>query len=113
MTEQSPPNALGRASNDILEATSFLSGTNAAFVEQLYERYLADPNSVDQSWRDYFAGLAERNLSASQLGQGPAWARGKRPALANDDTTLALTGQTPPIRPPASTLPSIRSMRCR
>ena len=48
---------LNRASNDILEATSFLSGTNAIFVEQLYEQYLADPNSVDQSWRDYFASL--------------------------------------------------------
>ena len=99
MTEQSPPAAVNRASNDILEATSFLSGTNAIFVERLYEQYLADPNSVDQSWREYFAGLGERNLSASQLGQGPAFARGKAPALPTDDITLALTGQTqPPAR---------------
>ena len=99
MTEQYSQSALGRASNDILEATSFLSGTNAAFVEQLYERYLADPNSVDPTWADYFASLGERNLSATQLGQGPAWARGKRPTLPTDDTTLALTGQTPPPTP--------------
>ena len=87
---------LNRASNDILEATSFLSGTNAIFVERLYEQYLADPNSVDQSWRDYFAGLGERNLTATQLGQGPAFARGKAPALPADDATLALTGQPSP-----------------
>ncbi len=99
MTEKTPKDALGRASNDILEATSFLSGTNAAFVEQLYEGYLADPNSVDPTWQDYFASLGERNLSATQLGQGPAWARGKRPTLPSDDTTLALTGQTPPPAP--------------
>ncbi|MBV9549021.1 MAG: 2-oxoglutarate dehydrogenase E1 component [Alphaproteobacteria bacterium] len=99
MTEQSSPNALNRASNDILEATSFLSGTNALFVERLYEQYLADPNAVDQSWRDYFASLSERNLSATQLGRGPGFARGKAPALPSDDITLALSGQTPPQAP--------------
>src|SRR5476651_486087 len=95
MTEQSSKTMLNRASNDILEATSFLSGTNAIFVERLYELYLADPNSVDPSWRDYFAGLGERNLTATQLGQGPVFARGKAPALPTDDITLALTGQQP------------------
>ncbi len=95
MTEQPSPATVGRASNDILEATSFLSGTNALFVERLYEQYLADPNAVDQSWRDYFASLSERNLTATQLGQGPAFARGKAPPLPGDDTTLALTGQQP------------------
>jgi len=96
MTEQSSESARLRASNDILEATSFLSGTNAAFVEQLYERYLSDPNAVDPSWRDYFASLGERNLSATQLGRGPEWARGKRPPLPADETILALTGQVQP-----------------
>src|SRR5665213_1621691 len=95
MTEQSSPKLLNRASNDILEATSFLSGTNAIFVERLYQQYLADPNSVDQSWRDYFASLGERALSATQLGFGPAFARGKAPPLPADDLTLALTGQQP------------------
>jgi 2-oxoglutarate dehydrogenase E1 component len=99
MTDQSSPHAVNRASNDILEATSFLSGTNAIFVERLYEQYLADPNSVDPSWQDYFAGLAERNLTATQLGHGPAFARGKAPPLPSDDTTLALTGQTPSPAP--------------
>jgi 2-oxoglutarate dehydrogenase E1 component len=35
-----------------------LSGANAPYVEELYERYLADPASVDAKWRDYFRGLA-------------------------------------------------------
>ena len=43
MTEQSPADRLNRASNDIFEATSFLSGTNAAFLEALYAQYLANP----------------------------------------------------------------------
>ena len=29
-------------------------GGNAAFIEELYEQYLADPQSVDSEWRKYF-----------------------------------------------------------
>src|SRR6478672_10628613 len=36
------------------EATSNLYGANAPYVEELYERYLADPNSVDATWRATF-----------------------------------------------------------
>jgi 2-oxoglutarate dehydrogenase E1 component len=90
---------LNRASNAIFEATSFLNGTNAAFVEQLYARYLIDPNSVEQGWQDYFAQLGEKGLTPSQLGRGPAWKRDARPDFANDDLIAALTGQEPPAPP--------------
>ncbi|MCK5726788.1 MAG: 2-oxoglutarate dehydrogenase E1 component [Thiotrichaceae bacterium] len=36
---------------------SLLEGENAAYLEGLYENYLADPFSVNKSWRDYFATL--------------------------------------------------------
>src|SRR5689334_21190015 len=36
------------------EATSNLYGANAPYVEELYERYLADPASVDATWRATF-----------------------------------------------------------
>ena len=29
---------------------------NAGYVEELYERYLRSPGSVDESWRRYFGG---------------------------------------------------------
>jgi 2-oxoglutarate dehydrogenase E1 component len=35
-------------------ASSQLSGGNAAFVEELYETYLRDPNSIAPEWRKYF-----------------------------------------------------------
>jgi len=35
-------------------ATSALGAPNADYVEQLYERYLADPQSVSPQWRSYF-----------------------------------------------------------
>jgi 2-oxoglutarate dehydrogenase E1 component len=40
-----------------LESTSTLFGANAPFIEELYEKYLADPGSVDAEWRSYFDEL--------------------------------------------------------
>ena len=37
--------------------TSLLGGANSPWLESLYEQYLSDPNSLDESWRDYFAAL--------------------------------------------------------
>lgn len=37
--------------------TSVFSGANSAYLEGQYELYLKDPNSVDETWRDYFARL--------------------------------------------------------
>jgi 2-oxoglutarate dehydrogenase E1 component len=39
-----------------LQATSNLFGANAPYVEELYEQWLADPASVDASWRTTFEG---------------------------------------------------------
>ena len=38
---------------------SYLFGGNAPFIEELYEQYLADANSVPAEWRDYFDKLAQ------------------------------------------------------
>src|SRR5580700_8011859 len=92
MTEQSRPDRLNRASNEILDATSFLSGTNAAFIEGLYSQYLANPESVDAGWRAYFAELGEQGLAPTQLGRGPSWARDRKPAIPKDELTEALSG---------------------
>ena len=42
------------------QASSPIAGGNAAFVEDLYERYLADPASVSAEWRSYFDTLKGR-----------------------------------------------------
>jgi len=75
MTSQSTIERLNRSSNDILDATSFLFGSNAAYVEALYAQYLENPESVDPSWAVYFAELGQAALTPAQTGRGPAWAR--------------------------------------
>src|SRR5882757_9974265 len=99
MTEQSPSDRLNRASNEIFEATSFLNGTNAAYVEQLYAAWLSDPASVDAGWQAYFSQVGGQGLNPTQLGRGPAWKRDSRPEFANGDLIAALTGQEPPAAP--------------
>ncbi|GAB3098780.1 2-oxoglutarate dehydrogenase E1 component [Aestuariicella hydrocarbonica] len=38
-------------------STSYLSGGNASYVEDLYDTYLHDPNAVPEEWRNYFDQL--------------------------------------------------------
>ena len=33
---------------------SYLFGGNAPFIEELYEKYLSNPQSIPEAWRDYF-----------------------------------------------------------
>jgi len=42
-----------------LYATTPLFGSNAAAIEQFYERYLNDPDSVPEVWRQYFQTLGD------------------------------------------------------
>ncbi|MEL0167091.1 MAG: 2-oxoglutarate dehydrogenase E1 component [Pseudomonadaceae bacterium] len=44
-----------------LWSTSHLDGGNASYVEELYELYLQDPNSVSEEWRSYFQKLPQVN----------------------------------------------------
>ena len=71
-------------SNTELSDTSFLYGANAAFIEDLYDRYAADPNSVDESWRDLFASLGKGTNGVSKPGWGAKSANGMVGALAED-----------------------------
>ena len=38
-------------------AENFLSGSNAIYVEQMYQEWKRDPQSVHASWRSYFTNL--------------------------------------------------------
>ncbi len=46
------------------EQTDFLFAGNSVFVEELYQLYLANPNSVDPSWQKYFASIGAREAGA-------------------------------------------------
>ncbi|MBT5898144.1 MAG: 2-oxoglutarate dehydrogenase E1 component, partial [Rhodospirillaceae bacterium] len=57
-----------------LEGSSFLFGANSAFIEQLYQRYLNSPNSVDASWQQFFAELGDEAEAVVAEVRGAPWA---------------------------------------
>jgi 2-oxoglutarate dehydrogenase E1 component len=40
-----------------MQLDSYLQGTNAVFIEELYSKYLKDENDVDENWRAWFTSL--------------------------------------------------------
>ncbi|HEU0291008.1 MAG TPA: 2-oxoglutarate dehydrogenase E1 component, partial [Burkholderiales bacterium] len=46
---------------------SYLSGSNAPFIEALYEAYLKDPAAVEPRWRDYFDELQRLDQGAADV----------------------------------------------
>ena len=74
------------------EQTSFLYGGNAQFIEQLYARYLEDPASVDQHWRQFFASLDDNKDEAKRQVKGASWSRTDWPQVASGDLISAFDG---------------------
>ncbi|MGI9211004.1 MAG: 2-oxoglutarate dehydrogenase E1 component [Methylococcaceae bacterium] len=54
----------------LFEHTHAFAEDNAGFLEQLYERYLEDPASVDPSWRERFEFLQWEPSGTGRAGQG-------------------------------------------
>ena len=70
---------------------SYLFGSNAPFIEALYEAYLKDPQSVEPRWRGFFDELQRlddgpRDVSHAEVQECfIALARERRPAAAGPD----------------------------
>src|SRR5215831_3721084 len=82
--------------NAAFALTSFLYGGNAAYVEDLHARYLADPTSVDSQWQAFFQSLKDDGADAARIAaknaHGPSWRREDWPQPARSDLTAALDG---------------------
>ena len=60
--------------NIVFEKTSFLQGINTPFIKDLYLKYLEDPNTIPQSWMQFFDGLGEDKKAVEKEILGPSWA---------------------------------------
>ncbi len=73
---------------ELLE-TSFLYGGNAPFIEEMFARYLDNPESIDPSWRAFFDQLDGENRELFRrmreaVAHRPARAAGGAIAIEND-----------------------------
>ena len=53
--------------------SSFLSGANSDFIENLYSRFLQNPGSVDQSWQQFFQEVGDDLESVMAEARGASW----------------------------------------
>ncbi|MBT5799163.1 MAG: 2-oxoglutarate dehydrogenase E1 component, partial [Alphaproteobacteria bacterium] len=68
---------------------SFLTGTNATFVAEMYQRWKQHPNSVDTDWSDWFANLD--SLAIGELDeQSPSWGRPKSKVVGATDPEASI-----------------------
>jgi len=49
-----------------MQQESYLSGSNAVFIEELYSKYLQNENDVDENWRNWFSQLKNGELAPDQ-----------------------------------------------
>ena len=64
---------MSASKNNIFEITSFLSGSNVAYIKEMYEKFSSNPESVPASWREYFAGLGENKDLITQDTKSASW----------------------------------------
>jgi len=73
---------------DFLNTPLFVS--NSTFIEELYERFLQNPQSVDESWRDYFREVT--NGSGASAQKSASWAQVKSRVIGVAEEALATKG---------------------
>ncbi|HZV85439.1 MAG TPA: thiamine pyrophosphate-dependent enzyme, partial [Brevundimonas sp.] len=61
--------------NQVFAETSFLYGSNASFIEDLHERWAADPASVSGEWRAFFDQLRDNADSVRASAAAGSWGR--------------------------------------
>lgn len=78
--------------NAAFALTSFLDGGNAAYIEDLYARYLKNPGAVDAEWQAFFQSLKDGAAEVSNAASGPSWRRPNWPQRPQNELVAALTG---------------------
>src|SRR5580700_8201205 len=66
-----------------IDGTTFLTGSNAGFIAELYSRFLEDPNAVDESWRRFFSEMGDDASSALAELRGPVWSKSSPLVIAD------------------------------
>ena len=86
----------GRSEDRRVASGSGTFGPNAWLVEDMYDRFRSDPESVSASWREFFADYRPAGAGPAPVGTGaPA-----QPATGGSGRT-ATSGSEPSVRPPA------------
>jgi len=71
--------------NAAFARTSFLYGSNAAYIEDLYAKYETNPAAVDAAWQEFFKALKDDPGAVAKNAQGASWRKPNWPLRPNGD----------------------------
>ena len=83
--------------NQVFAETSFLYGSNAAFIEGLHDKWAADPSSVSAEWRGFFDQL--RDTAATVQASSAAGSWGRSQVTEPSEQTAVFDGRWPAPKP--------------
>jgi 2-oxoglutarate dehydrogenase E1 component len=105
--------------NQVFAETSFLYGSNAAFIEDLHARWADDPSSVSEEWRAFFDQLRDQADAVKASAGAGAW--GRPVTREPSEETAPFDGRWPAPKPdpkaprgataPAAAAPSADAIR--
>ena len=76
--------------NEIFDKTSFLHGINAAYIEEMFEKFQSNPNSVPSDWKEFFTGITDNIKKQNNL--KASWSKEREVELSNEDLVSAVDG---------------------
>ena len=78
--------------NAAFALSSFLYGSNAPYIEEMYARFEQNPASVDGEWQEFFKSLKDQPADVKRSAEGPSWEQPNWPVTPRDDLVSALDG---------------------
>ncbi len=78
--------------NAAFALSSFLYGSNAPYIEEMYARFEQNPGSVDGEWQEFFKSLKDQPADVKRSAEGPSWEQPNWPVTPRDELVSALDG---------------------
>ena len=92
---------------------NFLNSANAPYVAELFFKFKEDPDSIDNSWRNFFKNFSEEDLSIIADFGGPKWKKRSSKVIDNVsfNKVIRSTGNIKEKNFKDSIMDSIRALR--
>ncbi|GAA3823294.1 MULTISPECIES: multifunctional oxoglutarate decarboxylase/oxoglutarate dehydrogenase thiamine pyrophosphate-binding subunit/dihydrolipoyllysine-residue succinyltransferase subunit [Amycolatopsis] len=81
-------------------------GPNEWLVEEMYDQFLADPNSVDAAWHEFFSDFKPTQTTESKPDAAPAPVREQPAKPGNGQVNQAATAPAAPAQPKPAAKPA-------
>ncbi len=75
-------------SKELFQDSSFFS-TNIVFINELYQKFLQNPASIDKSWADFFSANNDEVKAVLADYKGPSWASRKLQVVGSEEFDIS------------------------